>query len=439
MHLACLLIENLNCCSTKSHIFIIRVSLFRVLKSGAMSVENIQSDGTGNLSSSYNPNTTSDEHIDPYCEICVAEKKRRIAAVGLCKDCNTFVCQQCLNAHLKWPGMRKHKILQGDDLPRAQSEKAESRLLHANRNTQLVIVRASIVIIILILLQPYLHGRYFWYIMLTKTSSINVRRTDDWSICNINGMVINANGSLLVADNINKNVKSFTQNGTLLTSLTLSEYPYAIALMSSSTAVLSSSSILWYNRVQFLKVSDLSALSVQMSVPVDYWIISLAVCNNNLVIISNTNPVSVKMIGIYGHEIWSTSLDIGGQPLFQAPTHLTTQVIDGKTTVIVTDWGRATITLLDAENGELKKIIDVKRKGPMGIAVDNEGYVYMCFGKTLEISIWSTDFSQSRILLSTNQLQGYPRNIIYSHVTGEIFVSYTLSSTCIIDRFQVMG
>ena len=53
---------------------------FKMSNISAMSAGNIQYDGTGNMSSTYDQDTTSDEHIDPYCELCVEEKKRRIAA-----------------------------------------------------------------------------------------------------------------------------------------------------------------------------------------------------------------------------------------------------------------------------------------------------------------------------------------------------------------------
>ena len=33
------------------------------------------------------------------------------------------MCQQCLKSHSIWPGMRNHKMLQGDDMPRTQAEK----------------------------------------------------------------------------------------------------------------------------------------------------------------------------------------------------------------------------------------------------------------------------------------------------------------------------
>ena len=59
---------------------IICVLFFRMSTISAMSVGNTQYGGTGNPSSSYNQDITSDEHIDPYCELCVEEKKRRIVA-----------------------------------------------------------------------------------------------------------------------------------------------------------------------------------------------------------------------------------------------------------------------------------------------------------------------------------------------------------------------
>ena len=80
-------------------------------------------------------------------------------------------------------------------------------------------------------------------------------------------------------------------------------------------------------------------------------------------------------------------------------------------------------------------MIDEEGKGPMGLAADTDGNVYICYSESSEISVWSTDFSQSKILLSDTQLQGQPRNIVYNNVTGELFINYLEGN--IVDRFQV--
>ena len=104
---------------------------------------------------------------------------------------------------------------------------------------------------------------------------------------------------------------------------------------------------------------------------------------------------------------------------------------------IVTDSSKDAIVLLDAENGDLIKIIDVKGKGLSGLSIDNGGNIYVCYWYTSEISVWYSDFNQSRILLSGSQLQVHPGNSVYSNVTEDIFISYTDSN--VIDRFQVIG
>ena len=93
-------------------------------------------------------------------------------------------------------------------------------------------------------------------------------------------------------------------------------------------------------------------MSVQRSVALGYQAIGLIVWNNNIAVSSETEPMSVKMIDLDGHEIWSTSLDPDEQELFQHPEHLTTNVVHNSTTVIVTDSGMASIVLLAANSRE---------------------------------------------------------------------------------------
>ena len=144
----------------------------------------------------------------------------------------------------------------------------------------------------------------------------------------------------------------------------------------------------------------------------------------------------VKMLDVDGHEIWSTSSDSSGQPLFEYPPYLITHVINDTASVIVTNMGKEQIVFLDVDDGKLINTIDVKGKDLHCLTVDNDDNVYIGYWESSEISVWSPDFSQSRILLSDNQLFGNPQGIVYSNITGELFISYGLKGNQL-DRFQV--
>ena len=671
-------------------------------------------DGGKDQSNLLSESTASDEHIDPYCELCVEDKKRRIAAVGLCKECNAFVCQQCINAHSRWPRMRNHKILQGDEMPRTQAEKpvkfpdceihrenvkdhfcldhhemlcsqciksfhgtckqttihelcktldkgdvrkfrdsiqnairtassvkltiqqnkddienqrrraikeaedlkkrldtkiksitvddtsitefckqetldlenrteavsnavqslqnessildkfdgdavtpnmfislrriAEhtkaahkqldevcnqlrsvrisfvsnpaitsflfsknelgeiekeatdsdalptlpeinfppkplslSQSLEINKRMHLVFLLAYLLVYLLVFL-PYPLGAFIkqpdkmnvtdtkpsdkmnltdtkpsdlindtgnqlsdimdvldrkpcdiFKITLTKKSPVGVKQSDDPSNnCHIPGMVVTTNGTLLLADYNNMKVKAFDNDDTFLSSLSFSDRPYAIALINYTTAVVST----WDRKLHFLNISLPSVLSIQRSVYLRYNIYDVTVYNNKLIVIMKflTDTV-VKMLDLDGHEIWSTLSDSSGQAIFKWPHYLITKVVNGTETVIVTDYDKDQLAFLDVDDGKLINTIEVEAKGPSGLTVDNDDNVYITFWRTSEISVWSPDFSQSRILLSSNQLLANHERVAYSYVNRELFISYVGRS--ILDRLQV--
>ena len=615
--------------------------------------------------------TSSDEHVDPYCEQCVEDKKIRTAATGLCKECNTLICQECLEAHSKWPKLRNHTILQGEDMPQSQAakpvrfpdceihkdnvndhfcldhhkilcsqcmesfhgackrttihklcklldkndvrklrdaiqksvqtantvklailqnkdttehqrktvireaqnlkkqlidkiesinvedipiadfcdnkissleEKAEattnavhnmqngislfddfdvdvvtpkmfleiqriventnaahrklnevsnrhrnfsiafdpnpavanfieskdelgkikedvtdsgvstelpvmyfpskspsksdSQSLETTKRMHLFFLLAYIVVYVLIFFHhPYTKGDVktceMFNMTLTKKSSVNVKIDADpyenvfWGV---SGMVITTNEFFLMSTTY---VNAFSGDGTFVSSLSLSGTSMAIALINTTTAVVSTMD----RKIHFINISLPSELLLLKSVSLVYNVMALTVFNNKLIIADWSIPPSVKMLDLDGKELWSTHSDSRGQELFRTPVFLVTKVINDTVTVVVADYVEDQIVFLDADNGKLINTIDVKGKGPSGIAVDNDEFVYICYWETSEISVWAPDFSQIRILLSSDQLQGRPRHIVYSNVTGELFIRYSGGS--IVDRFQV--
>ena len=269
------------------------------------------------------------------------------------------------------------------------------------------------------------------HIKATKMTPLNMKMADE-ETCVLTRMAITRNNILLLADWNNNKVKAVSLDKKLLSSLTLSAKPYAITVIDEITAAASTND----KKLHILDISDPGSLVIQRSVSLRYWVSSLAPCNTNLVVTKWTEPRCVKLITLTGAKLWSVSTDHNGQQLFKYPHSVTTNIINDNLTVIVTDWGKNTITLLDANNGDVIKIVDVKGKGPYGLTVGNDGNVYVCYRSSGEMCVWSADFSQSRILLSDRDLQPNLMNIIYCDNTDEIFICYEQKKNTV-DRFKL--
>ena len=66
---------------------------------------------------------TSDEFIDPYCDICYKAKNFNIRPEGYCHECYQCLCKDCLFVHTRLPVSKHHAILKGEDIPKSQADK----------------------------------------------------------------------------------------------------------------------------------------------------------------------------------------------------------------------------------------------------------------------------------------------------------------------------
>ena len=336
-------------------------------------------------------------------------------------------------------GTETVKALPVINFPTSQPSKSDSHCLKTNQRIHLLFLLAYIVVYVLVFFDhPFSTSRRkscdIFDITVIKESSLDVKQSSDSNQDGyiISEMIVTANGTLLITDYRNKELKALSSDGAFISSLSFSDELRAINLINPTTAVVSTSD----NKLQFINISFPSELSVQTSVSLGYTVVDLTVYNNKVIVIAWSKKCMVKMLDLGGNEIWSTSSDSSGQPLLKSPDHIITKVINGTATVIVTDWIKNQIVFIDVVDGKLLNTIDVKGKGPAGLAVDDDDdNVYISYWKTSEISVWSSDFSKNKILLRKIQLQGTPRNIIFTTFTGELFISYHQSS--IVDRFNV--
>ena len=258
-------------------------------------------------------------------------------------------------------------------------------------------------------------------IRATKLSSFNVQTIGDKMKCIINGMAITDNGTLLIGDELNRMVKFFYEDNTLLTTFKISEFINYIAVINDSEAVVSTAD----KKLHFLDISKLPLVSIRKSISLTYPVPCLTPYGDKIVVASRgTKPASLKLIDRYGNEIWSISTGPDNQQLFELPfaVHITT--FNGANAAVVTDCNKKTLTVIDVDNVAVLKIKYFKDKDLRDVAVDDNGDFFVSSRATREILVVSNDLTKSRVILERQSIHPNPRVLLYRRSTAELYVSY---------------
>ena len=268
------------------------------------------------------------------------------------------------------------------------------------------------------------------HIVARKMSHMNITSPNDNDKPCVGGLAVTGNGTLLVGYCNNDTLKVFSQDSTLLSSVPLSAGCLDVTVTEDDIAVVSTRD----KTLHFLDISNPPSSSVQRSVSLRYLVLAITPYSDKLVVTTCTAPRSVRMIDKNGKEVWSVSKGPDNQQLFVKPYYIVTSKINDTETVIVTDWKKETLTLLNANNGSLLKIIDMEGKDPRGITVDNDGNIFVACHS--EICVWSNDFTKSRTLISRKDLERKPVCIAYSSSTDTLYIGY-YGYCDYIERFQL--
>ena len=270
------------------------------------------------------------------------------------------------------------------------------------------------------------------HIVARKMSHMNITSSKDYIKQRVRGLAVTDNGTLLVGYYNNPTLRVFSQDNTLLSSVPLSAGCNDVTVTEDDIAVVSTRD----QKLHFLDISDPPSASVQRSVTLVYSAWGIATYKDKLVVTTYTTPPSVRMIDMNGKKVWSVTEGPDYQQLFNRPYYIVTSKIADTETVIVSDCWNETLTLLNANNGSLLKIVDMKGKDPSGITVDNNGNIFVACGITKEICVWSNDFTKSRTLISRKDLERDPRCIAYSRSTDTLYIGYYYDCDYI-ERFQL--
>ena len=255
-----------------------------------------------------------------------------------------------------------------------------------------------------------------------KQGTYNMTLKDDASICQIAGMSFTKDRRLLLADNSNSKVKMFSHDMNFLSSATVPVRPRHIAVTSEREAIVTTTN----KSLITLDISG-SQLSIKTTTPLSYDVYGISRYNNKIVVTSPySEPPSVKLIDQTGRVYWSLSSGQQGQPLFSGPCYVSSPGDGRSSTVIVTDRGKNTLTLLNGDTGEVMTRHQLKQgKGPVGVTTDSAGNAYVCYCWTSEVAVLSGDLSEEKSLLSRqNGLSGLPQAIVYDDEDHRLIISY---------------
>ncbi|MEW8544063.1 MAG: hypothetical protein AB2693_11060 [Candidatus Thiodiazotropha sp.] len=264
-----------------------------------------------------------------------------------------------------------------------------------------------------------------------KQGEFKIKLKGDITKCDIKCMAITKDGRILMADSNNDKVKLFSPGMKFLSSVSVPDLPWDIAVVSDTEAIVTTTSL----SLVSLDISC-SQLRIKTKIEVPYDIGGITKYKNKFVVCSDHPTSSVKLIDLTGKVYWSVSSDQQGQPLFSCPLYLTSHDEGRSSTVFVTDRGNSTLTLLNGETGGVITRRQWQYNEPRGVTTDTAGNIYVCHWLTPEISVLSGDLSEEKILLSTkNGLSGGPLTIVHDDKTQQLLISY--HGKDIVDSFKL--
>ena len=384
------------------------------------------------MASSLNHDTPCDETKDKCCDICFENDRLNVKAASFCDDCVQFMCTKCNRIHERLNAARGHVVKIGRNMPRSQADKphcstgsvedvsksisspetvSSTQLPHTGPAENFPAAAGKSQSAGQSVALTQLKGR--------KLKRYNVELSDDRKECNITGMAITNEGRRLLVDYHNDKVKLFSRDMKLLSSLSLSDRPCDIAVISDKEAVVTTD-----NRSLVLLGISGSKMSINDTTRVSYDVWGISKYGEKLAVTSHSpEPASVKLIDKTGRVYWSVSSDDQGQPLFRFPQYVTSDI--ERNTVTVTDCGNDTLTVLNGDTGDVIKRRSVKDKGPRGVTTGPSGNIYVCYFATFEVAVMTGDLAEERILLSQQDgLGDGPYAIAYDKSRDHLITSY---------------
>ena len=245
----------------------------------------------------------------------------------------------------------------------------------------------------------------FGQIQARQIGTYNFRTKEDRNTCWITGVAITSCGQKLYVDRSNSKVKLFSQDMRFLSSVQVLD-GCDITMLNDMEAVVSTE-----RSLAFLEVAN-EKLRIKQTINLSFDGYGITHSKDNIIC---TDRQQLHVIDKQGSKQF-----LGGQSQFNNSMYICSNS-DGRW-IAVTDKGKKTITVLDANNGavitsrQLEKTIGGYY---LGVAVDTSDNIFVC-GDT-EIIVMSGDLKNERVLF--NMDDNIPQAIAYDGTKHQLILS----------------
>ena len=214
----------------------------------------------------------------------------------------------------------------------------------------------------------------------TSIGTFKVKTKEDKKSC-ITGIAVTPSGQRPLVDYGNRKVKLFSQDMRFLSSVTVPGVPCDITMVNVREAVVTGERSLVCLEVTYRQLRIKHTITSQIS---GYGI---TYSKDKLIV---TDHTTIHALDLRGTELWSV-----GQSLFDNALYVCSNS-DGRW-VVVTDYGKNTVTLLDVNNGAVITRRQLEnRVGSLGVSVDTADNIYVCAGPN--IVVLSGDLKNEHVL-----------------------------------------
>ena len=218
-----------------------------------------------------------------------------------------------------------------------------------------------------------------------KGGIVRVRLPEDDRVCNITGMALTKDDKLIIVDNGNRKLKVFTR-AKLFTAFSLyDEYIKLVACVNlpvrpRDITVIHNDEVAVTTDKNSIVIIDVSLTYLNSSpimeiIKLPFSVRGIAKYHHTLLVTCPcTRPPCVKRIDKVGTVCWSVSSSWLVKQLFYKPRYICCH----NDVAIVIDWYDS-ITLLQAQTGEVIKRHGTTKEGPKCVCTDSEGRIYLYY------------------------------------------------------------